>query len=177
MAEDFNFNIEDTYLYLYLIWKTLNGYESVDIERTTSGIFENRTRKIKYIQKIMSNENDLIRQNLIEIVEAKFLNDTEIKLSEKSNKLIEDCGIKLLTKRKVTQDNLIAPNQIFTKNLFYNESEAKQLSILKQILQDENLRETQKRLTSKGLPNGITALLHGYPGTGKTFLLYTSRCL
>lgn len=168
MADDFNFNIEDTYLYLYLIWKTLNGYESVDIERTISGIFENRTQKIKYVQKIISSENDLIRHQLIDIIEARFHNDIEIKLTEKSCKLIEECGLKLLTKKKVNQNNIITPNQIFTKNLFYNGSEAKQLNILKQILHDENFRATQQRLASKGLPNGITALLHGFPGTGKT---------
>ncbi|NCB67233.1 MAG: AAA family ATPase [Bacteroidia bacterium] len=168
MADDFNFNIEDTYLYLYLIWKTLNGYESVDIERTISGIFENRTQKIKYVQKIISSENDLIRHQLIDIIEARFHNDIEIKLTEKSCKLIEKCGLKLLTKKKVNQNNIITPNQIFTKNLFYNGSEAKQLNILKQILHDENFRATQQRLASKGLPNGITALLHGFPGTGKT---------
>ena len=168
MINDFDFKPEDTYVFLYLIWKTLCGIESVDVDRTSNAVFDNPTQKIKYVQRIMSNENDLIRQNLIEIIEAKFLNDTEIKLSEKSNKLIEDCGIKLLTKRKVTQNNIITPNQIFTKNLFYNVSEAKQLSVLKQILNDENFRATQQRLASKGLPNGITALLHGFPGTGKT---------
>ena len=168
MINDFDFKPEDTYVFLYIIWKSLCGIESVDVDSTSNAIFDNPTQKIKYVQRIMSNENDLIRQNLIEIVEAKFLNDTEIKLSEKSNKLIENCGIKLLTKRKTTQDNIITPNQIFTKNLFYNVSEAKQLSVLKQILQDENFRATQQRLASKGLPNGITALLHGFPGTGKT---------
>lgn len=168
IVNDYNFKPEDTYVFLYIIWKTICGTELVDLNRTIEGIFDKPTRRIQYVQKIMSNENDLIRQNLIEIVEAKFLNDTVIKLSEKSNKLIEDCGIKLLTKRKVTQDNIITPNQIFTKNLFYNDTEAKQLSILKQILYDENFRATQQRLATKGLPNGITALLHGYPGTGKT---------
>lgn len=168
MVNDFNFKPEDTFVYLYLIWKTLSGNESVDIERTVKGVFDNPSQRIKYVQKIMSKENDLIRQNLIEIFEAKFLNDTEIKLSEKSSKLIEDGGLKLLTKRKVTQNNIISPDQIFTKNLFYNDLEARQLAILKQILHDENFRETQQRLAAKGLPNGITALLHGLPGTGKT---------
>ena len=168
MADDFNFNIEDTYLYLYLIWKTLNGCESVDVERTTCGIFENRTRKIKYIQKIISCENDLIHHNLIETIEAKFYNDIEIKLTEKSCKLIEDCGLKLLTKKKVNQNNIIEPDKIFEKALYFNDAEAKQLGILKKLLLHDNFKEAQNRLEKKGLPKGITALLHGFPGTGKT---------
>lgn len=167
-VDDFKFKTEDNYVYLYLIWKTLSGKESVDLDITVKGVFDNPTKRIKYVQKIMSGENDLIHQNLIEIVEARFLNDTEIKLTEKSIQLLEDCDLRLPTKRKVAQNNTITPDQIFSKKLFYNDSEAKQLGILKQILQDENFRETQQRLTAKGLPRGITALLHGFPGTGKT---------
>lgn len=168
MVNDYNFKPEDTFVYLYLIWKTICGNELVDLNRMVEGVFDKPTRRIQYVQKIMSNENTLIRNGLIEIVEARFLNDTGIKLSDKSCKLIEECGVKLLTKKKTDQNNTIAPNQIFTKYLFYNDAEAKQLSVLKQILQDENFTATQQRLAAKGLPNGITALLHGFPGTGKT---------
>ncbi len=168
MVNDYNFKPEDIYIYLYLIWKTICGNELVDLNRMVEGVFDKPTRRIQYVQKVMSNENTLMRNGLIEIVEARFLNDTGIKLSDKSCKLIEECGVKLLTKKKTDQNNTIAPNQIFTKYLFYNDAEAKQLSVLKQILQDENFRATQQRLAAKGLPNGITALLHGFPGTGKT---------
>lgn len=168
MVNDYNFKPEDTFVYLYLIWKTICGNELVDLNTMVEGVFDKPTRRIQYVQKIMSNENILIRNGLIEIVEARFLNDTGIKLSDKSCKLIEECGVKLLTKKKTDQNNTIVPNQIFTKNLFYNDAEAKQLSLLKQILQDENFTATQQRLAAKGLPNGITALLHGFPGTGKT---------
>ncbi len=168
MLDDFDFKTEDKYVYLYIIWKTLSGNESIDVDRTTKGIFDNPIQKIKYVQKIMSKENDLIHQNLIEIIESKFLNDTEIKLSEKSYKLIEDCGLKLFTKRKVIQNNIIEPSKIFAKTLYFNDTETKQLVILKKLLQDNNFTEAQNRLEMKGLPKGITALLHGFPGTGKT---------
>lgn len=171
-VDDFKFKTEDNYVYLYLIWKTLNGNETVDIERMTKGIFDTTTRRMRYVQKLISNENELINQNLIEIVEAKFLNDTAIKLTEKSFNLIEECGLKLFSKRKVNPNNVIEPAQIADKPLFFNETEAKQLRILKQLLQDTNFQETQNRLGNKGLPKGITALLHGLPGTGKTETVY-----
>ena len=124
MVNDYNFKPEDTFVYLYLIWKTICGNELVDLNTMVEGVFDKPTRRIQYVQKIMSNENTLIRNGLIEIVEARFLNDTGIKLSDKSCKLIEECGVKLLTKKKTDQNNTIAPNQIFTKNLFYNDAEA-----------------------------------------------------
>lgn len=169
---DFKFKIEDNYVYLYLIWKTLNGYNSVDIETMTKGIFDTATRRMRYVQKLISNENELINQNLIEIVEAKFLNDPAIKLTEQSRILIEECGIKLSAKKKINPNNVIEPAKIIAKSLFFKETEAKQLGILKQLLQNANFNEAQSRLGDKGLPKGITALLHGLPGTGKTETVY-----
>lgn len=167
-VDNFNFNLIDTYLYLYLIWKTLEGNESVDLNRSASGIFEFGAQRIKYIQKIILGDNDLIYHNLIEKVEARFNNDIEIKLTEKSYKLMEDGGLKLLNRRKVNQNNIILPEKIFEKALFFNDAEAKQLGVLKKLLLDDNFKKAQNRLEHKGLPKGITALLHGFPGTGKT---------
>ena len=166
--DDFKFKTDDSYVYLYLIWKALNGNEKVDIETMTKGIFDSSKRRMRYVQKLISNENELINQNLIEIVEARFFNDTAIKLTEKSFNLIEECGLKLSAKKRINPNNLIEPPQIAAKALFFNEPEEKQLGILKQLLQNANFNEVQSRLSDKGLPKGITALLHGLPGTGKT---------
>lgn len=164
---DFQFSIEDTYLFLYLIWKTITGNETTDIGRATEGIFDNTSERVNYVQKIMSNENKLINQNHIEIVEANFFSDTEIKLSESSVKMLQELGLKLFANKK-KRDNIIEPSKINSKTLYFNEFESKQLDLLKTLLREDNFKETQNRLQSKGLPKGITALLHGLPGTGKT---------
>ena len=164
---DYQFNIEDTYLFLYLIWKTITGNETTDIGRATEGIFDNPSERVNYVQRIMSNENKLINQNHIEIVEASFFSDTEMKLSESSVKMLQELGLKLFANKK-KRDNIIEPAKINSKTLYFNEFERKQLDLLKTLLQEDNLKKTQNRLQNKGLPKGITALLHGSPGTGKT---------
>lgn len=164
---DFQFNIEDTYLFLYLIWKTITGNETTDIGRATEGIFDNTSERVNYVQKIMSNENKLISQNHLEIVEANFFSDTEMKLSESSVKMLQELGLKLFANKK-KRDNIIEPAKINSKTLYFNEFERKQLDLLKTLLQEDNFIETQNRLQNKGLPKGVTALLHGSPGTGKT---------
>lgn len=164
---DYQFSIEDTYLFLYLIWETITGNETTDIGRVTESIFDNPSERVKYVQKIMSNENKLISQNHLEIVEANFFSYTEMKLSESSVKMLQELGLKLFANIK-KRDNIIEPAKINSKTLFFNEFESKQLDLLKTLLQEDNFKETQNRLQSKGLPKGITALLHGSPGTGKT---------
>jgi len=163
----FNYDIEDTYLYLYLIWKTISGTESTDIGRTLEGIYDNPSKRLKYMQKILSRDNVLVKNNLIEIVEARFFNDTEIKLTDNSLNILNECDIKLFVNTK-KKENVLSPHEIPFRKLIFSESEMKQLFLLKDLLDDVKLRETQKRLIDKNLPKGVTALLHGVPGTGKT---------
>jgi SpoVK/Ycf46/Vps4 family AAA+-type ATPase len=131
------------------------------------GIFDNTSQRIKYLNKMMANENRLIREKYIELKEASFFNNTEMKLSDTSVKMLPDLGLKLFINNK-KRDNMIEPDKISLKTLHFNHAERNQLNLLKYLLQEDKFRETQNRLQSKGLPKGITALLHGSPGTGKT---------
>lgn len=158
---------EDQYLYLYLIWKILSGYESVDLTRSIDVIFDKASTNLKYMQKIVTGQNNLMKENLVEIVESTFLNDVELKLSEKSVQLLKESDITLFSSGK-KRDNIIMPTDIAPQELFFCESEMKQLFLFKDMLSESKFKETQKRLTEKNLPKGITALLHGFPGTGKT---------
>lgn len=165
--DQFKLNIDDSYLFLYLIWKTITGSESTDISRALEGIYDNTTKRVNYMQKILSGENALIKGDLIEIVEAQFFNDTEMKLTDFSNAILKDCEINLFSNKK-KKDNIIVPDDIPFRELIFSDSEMEQLFVMKGLLQDAKFKETQKRLSEKKLPKGITALLHGVPGTGKT---------
>jgi SpoVK/Ycf46/Vps4 family AAA+-type ATPase len=81
--------------------------------------------------------------------------------------LLSECEIKLFIRHK-KRSNVRSPEQIPVRELIFREEEMKQLELLKKLLHDNHFAETQNRLASKNLPKGITALLHGAPGTGKT---------
>ncbi|MEA3496007.1 MAG: ATP-binding protein [Bacteroidota bacterium] len=166
-VDQFNYNIEDTYLYLYLIWKTLSGRRSTDIGKALEEIYDDPSNRLIFMQSILFKENVLVKNNLLEIIEARFFNDTRIKLTDNSLDVLNECGIKLFVNKK-KKENILLPNEIPFRKLIFSESEMKQLFLLKDLLDDVKLRETQKRLIEKNLPKGITALLHGAPGTGKT---------
>lgn len=163
---DFEFSTEDSYLFLYLVWKSLSGNESADIEAAIDGIFDTSFQKVNYRQKLISGENRLIKQSLVEIND-NFFSDSEMKLSEASVKMLQDSGLKLFINKK-RKDNILLPGGIIKKTLYFNQSETQQLDLLKSLLQEDNFIQTQLRLQDKGLSKGITALLHGEPGTGKT---------
>ncbi len=165
--DQFKLFIEDAYVYLYLIWKTISGSSSTDIGMALEEIYDKAPQRINYMQKILSGENGLIKKKLIEIEEARFFNDTEMKLTDFSKELLKECGINLILNKK-KNNSIISPADIPYRELIFSTDEMKQLFLLKDLLNDSKFKETQKRLTDKNMPIGVAALLHGSPGTGKT---------
>ncbi len=161
----------DTFFYLYVCWKTIIGNEQTDLSRATDDIFDNGYEKATYVQNIMAKENDLIKNGWMEIQEARFFNDTEVKLSEKSIELLSAEKIILFTKKE-KNDSIITPDKIGDKQLFFSGNEQRQLMMLEQTLNNENFLKLQKRLKDKSMPNGVSVLLYGAPGTGKTESVY-----
>jgi AAA+ superfamily predicted ATPase len=127
-------------------------------------------RKLNYRQQIVAGENALIKNNLVEIVEAKFFNDTCLKLTEQSHQLLFDCGVKII-RSMPSRSNVTEPSEILSRRLIFSEEMESRLGLVRNVLTDEHLAATRERLSSKNLPKGITILFHGEPGTGKTELV------
>ncbi|MBS4013031.1 MAG: ATP-binding protein [Bacteroidetes bacterium] len=164
---NFKLSASDTFLYLYLIWETISGNEAVDLSKTIEYFYDTPSKRVKYTQELLKGEHYLIKNDLIEIVEAMFLNNSDLKLTKKSINILTECNVKLYnTKQK--RDDVIMPADITPRKLVFHEEEMKQLSLLNNLLKEVNLKKTMKRLKDKGLPNGVTVMLFGAPGTGKT---------
>lgn len=166
--DKFNLNVEDLYLYLYMIWKALLGDDSIDIGRTMEAIYDKASRRIKRIQEILNDESALLKYELIETTQTVFFNETNLKLTDKSTDILKEYGIIILMSKKTHKDKIIKPSKIKPRELFFSDMEMEQLFMFKDLLDDKKLNETKKRLAEKNLPTGITAILHGAPGTGKT---------
>lgn len=165
-------SIQDCYLFLISIWRTLMGSEEVNLERIIEGISDHNSSKIRYMRTFLSGENQLLIKDLLEVVDNNFNNEIELKLTEKSLEMLNEVGLKIYSTRNKKRSDVINPNDIVAKELIYNEKEYEQLSMLKDLLKEENLNNTQCRLIEKGLPQGVTILFHGCPGTGKTESVY-----
>jgi hypothetical protein len=64
----------------------------------------------------------------------------------------------------------VEPEEIKTKALFYNKKVEDDVELLKEMIKPSNLNAFKKRMEKTGGYAGITVLLHGGPGTGKTEL-------
>jgi AAA+ superfamily predicted ATPase len=163
-------SIEEKYLFLYVVWKFLEGDKDPWVERTFKGIYDRPNERFTQIQRFLAKQNNLIKEDWLEIEDAAFFDDAKMKLTEKALDLLTECDIKLFNKDldKKKKENVILPDNIPFRKLIYSDDEAHQLELLKSLLFENNFKNTQDRLLEKALPKGITVLLHGAPGTGKT---------
>lgn len=63
---------------------------------------------------------------------------------------------------------ILVPDKIVKRQLFYNDTTARQVKELATLLSEKKMRNVLRRLKSSGLRCGFTCLFHGGPGTGKT---------
>lgn len=165
--KNYKLETEDILLYIYVIWKTISGVETCDLETVLEKIFSNATDRIRYLQSVTSKKNVLIRNKLLELMPAGFYSAADIKLTKVSSKILKECNLSVFGKNQ-DRENTILPSKIVSRDLIFNPSEMKQLYLVKDLLKPMQFKNTMRRLEEKHLPKGVTVLLHGAPGTGKT---------
>lgn len=67
---------------------------------------------------------------------------------------------------------IISHEEVTHKQLFFNDSENKELDRLTNMLQKDHYNQIISRLEKKGMRKGVTCLFYGAPGTGKTASCY-----
>jgi SpoVK/Ycf46/Vps4 family AAA+-type ATPase len=158
-------------IYIYVIWRAMNGAIGIDIDTPCDAVSITRAEKVRLIQEFAAGKDPLSKLELIEIKEGVFSNDMEVFLTDKSEKMLEKEAL-YVPSRKREKRKTITPENIHSKKLFFNEEEEKQLSSIENLLQDENYQEITARMKEKGMQSGFNILFHGYPGTGKTESVY-----
>lgn len=168
-----NLNLESyqNLLFILVCWKTLNGKETADLESLLKSLFKRRSDKINALQKMINGVDPLFSGDILEIIEAPFFNDTEVKLAPESLKWLENDGV-VIGKKDNKGNNVLTPDSITQKELFYNSSDLDQINMITNIIQPDSFSRLQTRLDERKLPKGVAVLLYGAPGTGKTESVY-----
>ena len=80
---------EDNYMLCYLFWKYLNGVYSVDLETAVNGIFDTVHKRFAYRKEILQNSHPLIDKGLVMLELKTPLNDTTLRLENKTLQLLK----------------------------------------------------------------------------------------
>jgi len=135
--------------------------------------FTNRNRdSYQYISDFLEGKTKLNQLDLVEKNKTQFGDKHKIQLTQKALKMLEELeGIKIGFKENKSE-KLLYPEKIQKTKLYYNPSEQLQLNTILKSMPHKNFSSLQKRLSNSNLPIGMTSLLYGAPGTGKTESVY-----
>lgn len=87
-----------------------------------------------------------------------------------------------LTEPEVKLSNVLYPNSITPKVMFYPKAMTQQIKELNSFLEADKFKQIQQRMKDSGFRTGFACLFYGAPGTGKTETVYqlakkTGRCV
>ena len=123
-------------------------------------------------QAIARGRSNLQRSDMVCFPTEDGLADTEsLMLSDKVREGFFE-GVEISFPKAFHHNDVVPCASIRPKDLFFNERELSQIERLSGLLEPENFRHVQKRLSDMGLRKGFNAIFYGNPGTGKTACVY-----
>jgi len=164
---EMNLPKEDTYFFVYVIWNALTGNDTTDASRLTEKMFDSPVAQVKYMQQLISAQSPLTERKLIEIEQGSFFNEAIAVQTMLTIGKLEEFGLKFIRENQ-KNSSILTPEKITHKELIFNQADQPQLSLIKGLLTDEKIHQLEERLVSRKLPKGITVMLYGASGTGKT---------
>ena len=123
------------------------------------------------LRNLLDEKHELIEKGFIEVEKENVIERSSVTITDKTIEILYEENADLYTKSKVGKD-IIEFEKIKQKELYYSPEVQKQIDMLEESLTQQNLEAMQNRLSEKGLPKGITVILYGAPGTGKTETVY-----
>jgi Cdc6-like AAA superfamily ATPase len=170
-----NLQLVDSFVFFDTILDALNAGSNdfnTSLKSTVDDFYERNREVFNYINNFLTGKTALTKLDLIEKDSSTFSDRHRIQLTQKAVSMLkewEDISLEFIEKK---DKRLVYPDQIQKRNLFYNSQEALQLEPIKKSLSHAAFTQLQSRLKSKNMTTGITTLLYGVPGTGKTETVY-----
>lgn len=125
----------------------------------------------KKINQIASGDSILVKEKILNLHKKDFKNDLQSSLTDEFVDYFNEQEGEIISKSVTTEEGsseLILPKNIIQKQLFYSESEVKDMERIREIIEPKAYQKLMNRLMKNGMSQGITVLFYGYPGTGKT---------
>ena len=133
------------------------------------------------VMQLASGKHVLAKMELIEPVceDGRASTSTFTLTSKAKSKLLAEFD---LIKPDVKLSNVLYPDSITPKALFYPQTMTQQVKELNSFLEVDKFKQIQQRMTDNGFRTGFACLFYGAPGTGKTETAYqlarlTGRCV
>ena len=161
-------NLSDDLKFFLVAIKYLSNDTKVNVIDICNycGFTPNKT--VSFLKSFKDESFIAVRKGYLKLEKSEISENAAFVWGQKVIEAFEGCEDLLLLDFKSNELNKIANKDIKEKQLFYNESNQKDVDRLSNILEENKYQELKERLEEKNLPKGLTILLYGSPGTGKT---------
>jgi hypothetical protein len=167
----------DSFVLAILIWQTLSGYKSSNLETVIGRYYgdsnEGRKNVIKYCQYFLKEQTDLQKRDFARLCSSSLIKELDATLGQTAVDMLKNIGIVIESiNPKVRRSSIVTYESIIKKPLFYNPDNLEKLEMISKLLQPAEYRNVQGRLEQQNISKSICILLTGKPGVGKTEFSY-----
>ncbi len=168
----------DKYDMVLLLNLTIETFEDgdrgeSDMSKLVNEVFSEIRDRVRYKRSIKENKCPLYTLKLVEYSDTDFSFMDYTRLSEESMEVLLGGAVETTKKPiKPKFGTLIAPDKITDEELFYNETEQKQVETLVKALQKDNYDRIVSTMKAKNTLPNFSVLFTGPAGTGKTASCY-----
>lgn len=163
-------------LKIYLLYLVIRYYEGEcyhPVMHTLNELFWDGRRQFDLAKTlILRNQTVLFEKKILKTNPATWKNDVEVELTIEGTKFLfnEDAYLILIENEsnKEQEKCVIHYENIAFKDLYYNDEDLKTIDFIHNTLKSDNYNAIRKRLAKNNMSEGITILMYGKPGTGKT---------
>ena len=169
-AVKYNITQEDLVVYISVFVTTLEDNTSTDLNELGNNLYKTLEHKLRFRKKFARKDSVLFTENIIDYDESYYVEGRAVVFTDWfKEKVMAEFELEKVAKEYVPKIcKLIKPTDLYKKKLIYSEQLSESVERIGKIISREKLEELQNRLSENGLPKGVTIMLHGYPGTGKT---------
>ncbi len=166
-------NLAELLFFLEICFQFAEGSDSVSVKEISQGMFDKMQDRISFRRVSLDGKSPLFREDLIRYADGFFIDeDNQAELTDYSVELLFNTSenpSEVKRKLYIPQNLLVTePDAIREKPLYFNPEEERHVKRLQSLLHPDHLDTVVSRLKDHHLSPGITVLLYGHPGTGKT---------
>ena len=155
--------------FIYACNRYYNGSEYTDYDDIIRELTPLKEDQYKLRQSFRNGSNFLLKEGFLKECQNNYdiMMGMTYKLTNKSIEAFDKSSVsKINVEAKLFQQ--IDPTEIVEKELIFDTKEQNEVNKLSDLLLESNFSKLSQRLTLNGMRKGISILLYGHPGTGKT---------
>ena len=155
---------------LALAYYRLTGQAIVEVDSMAIAVFDDIADQMEFRRTILTGLNELVKSEIVRIERSEFFDQNVIVFSQHAVKILYREYPELVM-QELSKEGVIKYKSIRGKQLYFDDTLKDQINDFISVLSKNQFHRFQTVAHKCRLNTGITAIFHGFSGTGKTELV------